>query len=419
MRAELAEGVTLNVLPSQKFKTITIKIKFKALLDSRQITKRTLISYLLNTNSQHYPTQTDFRKALSELYGARLSTEVSKKGNFHIISLSMTIVNDKYLKAEGILEKAIEFLKNILFYPNVYHEAFHKETFEREVENLRDEYEAIYDDKEDYASIALNTLLFETEAQRIPSFGQIKDLDTITAENLYKTYREMISSNEIDIFILGDVEETTVKKAFEQFDFKDRMYVTQAAFYKHSEYNEVKEKTEEQELTQAKFNLGFSTDIFYHQPNYYAGQVFNGLYGGYPHSKLFVNVREKESLAYTISSGIDTFSGSMFIHAGIDQTQAKRVEQIILDELNAVRKGDFSEEALQQTKELLKNSLYQSEDNASSMIEKNYASKLVSEKQIEIEEWANEIEAVTRQDIIDVAERVQLRAKFLLVGKEG
>lgn len=419
MRAELAEGVTLNVMPSKKFKTITIKIKFKALLDSRQITKRTLISNLLNTNSQHYPTQTDFRKALSELYGARLSTDVSKKGKYHILSLSMTIVNDKYLKAEDTLEKAIDFLKNILFYPNVYHEAFHRETFEREVENLRDEYEAIYDDKQDYASIALNNLLFETEEQRIPSFGQKKDLDTITAENLYKSYSEMISKNEIDIFVLGDVEETAIEKAFEQFDFKDRTPLTQAAFYKHAESSKVKEKTEEQDLMQAKFNLGFSTEIFYHQPNYYAGQVFNGLYGGYPHSKLFVNVREKESLAYTISSGIDTFSGSLFIHAGIDQTQAQRVEQIILDELDAIKKGDFSDEALQQTKELLKNSLYQSEDNASSMIEKSYASKVIGEKQIEIQEWENEIEAVTKKDIIDVAERVQLRAKFLLVGKEG
>lgn len=418
MQTDLASGVQLHVIPSEKFKTITITIKFKEMLKADQITKRTLISNLINTNSRHYPTQTDFRNALSELYGARLSTSVSKKGQYHIVSVSMTVVNDKYLKEGGILKKAIAFLENILYYPNVYHGAFHNETFKREIENLRDEYDAIYDDKQDYSTIALNELYFDTEEQRIPSFGREKDLESITPEDLYKTYEKMLSENEIDIFVLGDIVEENIIDMFKLFKFNDREIFPKKAFYELKESTEVKRKVEKQDLTQAKYNLAFNTNIFYHQNNYYAGQIFNGLFGGYPHSKLFMNVREKESLAYTISSGIDTFTGSMFVYSGIDQKEATHVGEIILKELDALRQGDFSDESVQQTKELLKNSLYQSEDSANSMIERAYASKVIREPQMRIEEWIKNIESVTKEEIMNTAKEVQLRAEFLLIGKE-
>ncbi|MFL2120763.1 EF-P 5-aminopentanol modification-associated protein YfmF [Marinilactibacillus psychrotolerans] len=418
MQINLAKGVKLHVMPTEKFKTVTITIKFKEILDAGHMTKRTLISNLINTNSQHYPTQTDFRNALSELYGARLSTSVSKKGKYHIISVSMSIVNEKYLREKDILEKAIALLENILYYPNAYHEAFHSETFKREINNLRDEYEAIYDDKQDYSAIALNELYFDTEEQKIPSFGREEDLNAITPENLYKAYKRMLYKNEIDIFVLGDVMEENIFNTFKRFKFADREINTQNPFYKLKKANGIKRKTEKQDLTQARYNLAFNTNIFYHQNNYYVGQVFNGLFGGYPHSKLFMNVREKESLAYTISSGIDTFTGSMFVYSGIDQKEASHVKKIVLRELDALIQGDFNEDAMKQTKELLKNSLYHSADNANSMIESAYASMIIREPQMRIEEWVERIEGVTKAEVMNAAKEVQLKAEFLLIGKE-
>ena len=228
----------------------------------------------------------------------------------------------------------------------------------------------------------------------------------------------MLYKNEIDIFVLGDVIEENIFNKFKRFKFADREINTQNPFYKLKKATDIKRKTEKQDLTQARYNLAFNTNIFYHQSNYYVGQVFNGLFGGYPHSKLFMNVREKESLAYTISSGIDTFTGSMFVYSGIDQKEASHVRKIVLRELDALIQGDFNDDVMKQTKELLKNSLYHSADNANSMIERAYASMIIREPQMRIEEWAERIEGVTKAEVMNAAKEVQLRAEFLLIGKE-
>lgn len=416
MATQLAKGVRLHVIPSEKFKTVSIRLKFKSVLQADTITKRSLIANLLDTNSQYYPTQTDFRRALSDLYGARFGTGVTKKGNFHILSASLNVVNDKYLSENGVVDKAIQFLHNILFYPNVFHGAFHKETFLREIENLRDDFDSIYNDKQAYASLLLKELYFDTEEQRIPSNGRKEDLDDLTPEAIFRTYESMLNEDEIDIFVFGDVDPKAIHQSFSIFDFQDREPIKIDLFYKKKD-QQVKEKVEIQSVAQAKLNLAYQTDIYFHQNNFYAGQVFNGIFGGYPHSKLFVNVREKESLAYYASSGLDTFRGTMFVQAGIDQKEAKHVEDIIHMQLEDIRQGDFSDESMMQTKEMLKNSLIQSEDSAGTMIERQYISQLISQE-LDLGIWLEKIDKVTRKDVMEIAENIEKQATFLLKGKE-
>lgn len=376
MTITLAKGVHLHMMPSKKFKTVSIKIKFKTPLQVEQMTKRSLLANLLDTNSQHYPTQTDLRKKLSELYGASFATGVSKKGNFHILSMSLNVVNDKFLADTGVVNEAITFLEQLLFYPNVFNSAFHKETFDREVSNLMDEYDARYDNKQAYASMAVRDLYFDQESQRVPSDGREADLKQCTPENVYTAYQEMMEKDQIDIFVLGDINEEQIEAAFQEFTFKDRSMQATPVFYKQAVHKK-KEKIEQQSVVQAKLNLVYKTSAYYHQKNYYAAQIFNGLFGGYPHSKLFMNVREKESLAYYASSNLDTFRGTLFVQSGIDQSQAKHVEETIEKQLTAMKKGEFTDEAIEQTKKMIKNGLYQSRDSAHAMIEMSYAMNLI------------------------------------------
>lgn len=414
MSIALAKGVNLHVIPSKKFKTVSIKVKFSSPLQVETITKRSLLANLLDTNSQYYPTQTDFRKALSELYGARFGVGVGKKGNKHILTTYLSVVNDKYLSEAGVVEEAIDFLKSVLFHPHAFHKAFHKETFDRELQNLRDEFDARYDNKQAYASLAVKELYFDKEEHQIPSDGRPEDLEQCTPENVFETYEQMMAQDQIDIFVLGDVEESAIENAFKDFSFEDREVSALDIFYKKTD-KEKKEKVDTQSVVQAKLNLAYETGIYYHQEGYYAGQVFNGIFGGYPHSKLFMNVREKESLAYYASSGLDTFRGAMFVQSGIDQKEAQRVEEIVNKQLIDIQNGAFRDEAMEQTKEMLKNSLHQSGDNASSIIELNYAMSNL-DTPVSIEEWVQRIDAVTREEIVAVAKQVKQQATYLLKG---
>lgn len=419
MSIQLQEGVNIHVLPTKKYKTIRIVLKFRTPLDKKNITKRALLSSLLETNSKKYNSQTKLRSELANLYGASFGLSVTKKGTMHMLTVGMTVVNEKYLSAnENVLQEGIDFLKEILFHPNVTDGKFDEETFNREKENLADYYESIFDDKQAYASLSLQRLYFEDENQKTPSIGTLEDLNDITAASLYEYYQELLAEDCVDIYVLGDVEESEMTEAFRAFPFKARQVPRESIFYTATTHNKLIEEIEEQEVTQAKFNLAYETNVFYQDKTYFAAQIFNGLFGGFPHSKLFMNVREKESLAYYASSTLDTFRGMMTVQTGIDSTKVEQVREIIQLQLIEMQNGNFSGEAIDQTKEMLKNQVLQSEDNPGAVMEKMYTQQLVGST-LTTAEFEQKINEVTKEEIIKIANQVYLKATFFLTGEEN
>lgn len=412
---KLAQGVRLHIFPTQKYKTVSIKIKFKNTLKRSELVKRSLVTSMIETNSYEYPSQTAFQAALSNLYGARLGAGVTTKGNLHIASFALHVVNDRYIKSEGVVDSAIKFLHSILTKPNASGNQFDTKTFDRELKNLKDDFEAIYDDKQSYAQTRLKELYFTDPAHQATSSGHLDDLATINNQDVFQAYKEMLAKDQIDIYVIGDVDQEHIKHLFEEFYFMDRPDVLSAPFYENRR-EEYECQTEVQEVVQAKYHLAYDSGIYYQDDLYFASQVFNGLFGGFPHSKLFMNVREKESLAYYASSQLDSFNGVMYISSGIDWRQAEKVLKIINQQLEDMQKGKFNDTALLQTKEMIKNGLLQSDDSAHSTIERIYALSLVG-KELSLEEWIQAIEGVTKDEVIQVACKMKLKASFLLKGE--
>jgi hypothetical protein len=85
MMTELVNGVNLHILPTEKYKTLRVFVRFTTRLDQSTITKRTLLSSLLETNSLHYPDQTKLSAQLAELYGASFGLNVGKKGKSSLV----------------------------------------------------------------------------------------------------------------------------------------------------------------------------------------------------------------------------------------------------------------------------------------------------------------------------------------------
>lgn len=417
MTIQLEEGVHLHVIPTKKYKTVRFVLKFRAPIDAETITKRALLSSILETNSKKYPTQTQLRSELANLYGASFGLSVTKKGTQHIFTAGMNLVNEKYLSGEpAVLMNGIALLKEILLNPNAADGKFDEATFQREKENLFDYYESIFDDKQAYASLALQALYFENEDQKMPSIGTAEELEKITVTSLYTYYQQLIKEDTIDIYVLGDVDALEMKAAFADFNFTPRKKATGSIYYKETLRNNSKSEVEKQEITQAKYNLAYETNGYYLEKDYFALQVFNGLFGGYPHSKLFMNVREKESLAYYASSSLDTFRGMMTVQTGIESSKVQQVSEIIALQLAEMQEGNFSEEAMNQTKEMLKNQILQSEDNSGALIERMYIYDVV-DKKLSVEEWQNAVDAVKKEEIIAVANQVHLKATFFLTGE--
>lgn len=414
---QLAEGVNLHVLPTKQYKTIRIFIRFTARLQQEVITKRSLLSSMLETNSLNYPDQTKLSAKLAELYGASFGLSVRKKGNLHWLNAGISFVNGEYVNDPNLFSQAVDFLKEVLFYPNIKNQQFDQLTFDLEKNNLRLYLESLKEDKQTFASYALQELYFENSPeQKIPSLGVVEELDKITARSLAAYYQEMMANDQIDIFVVGDVDPDKAAEAVGQLPFEPRETAHPELFYTQPQVNIVKERQVREPIVQAKLNLAYQTNVYYDEPERFALMVFNGLFGGFPHSKLFMNVREKESLAYYASSSVDTFRGFMSVQTGIDEKNRNQVLRLIHEQLESLRNGEITDLELAQTKAMLRNQYLLSLDSPQAAIEASFLNSWLPETKLSDEEWLKRMESVTIKEIQQVAEQIELQAIFFLAG---
>lgn len=414
---QLAEGVNLHVLPTKQYKTIRIFIRFTARLQQEVITKRSLLSSMLETNSLNYPDQTKLSAKLAELYGASFGLSVRKKGNLHWLNAGISFVNGEYVNDPNLFSQAVDFLKEVLFYPNIKNQQFDQLTFDLEKNNLRLYLESLKEDKQTFASYALQELYFENSPeQKIPSLGVVEELDKITARSLAAYYQEMMANDQIDIFVVGDVDPDKAAEAVGQLPFEPRETAHPELFYTQPQVNIVKERQVREPIVQAKLNLAYQTNVYYDEPERFALMVFNGLFGGFPHSKLFMNVREKESLAYYASSSVDTFRGFMSVQTGIDEKNRNQVLRLIHEQLESLRNGEVTDLELAQTKAMLRNQYLLSLDSPQAAIEASFLDSWLPETKLSDEEWLKRMESVTIKEIQQVAEQIELQAIFFLAG---
>lgn len=228
----------------------------------------------------------------------------------------------------------------------------------------------------------------------------------------------MIKEDQVDIFVVGDIEETMAIEALKELPFTERKVVQPEIFYQQTQNNVIKERQIQEPVVQAKLNLAYQTNVYYDQPERFSLMVFNGLFGGFPHSKLFMNVREKESLAYYASSNIDTFRGLLTVQTGIETKNRNQVLHLIHQQLASLQNGEVTELELEQTKAMLRNHYLLSLDSPQAAIESAYLAHWLPDTELSDEEWLARMERVTIEDIQEVANQIELQAIFFLAGGE-
>lgn len=411
-------GFRLHVIETTQFKTNTLVWKMKAPLDSATVSQRALLPFVLQSGTKNYPTTAKLRSYLDELYGTNLSVDLAKKGNDHIITLSIDIVNEKFLQDQTpLLEKAFTILYEVLFNPREENNQFTKEIVEKEKRNLQQKIKAVYDDKMRYASLRLVEEMCKGEDYAIPVYGTLEEVDTITSDGLYQFYKQTLAENDHDLYVIGDVKAETVENFVETFPLKDRTQ-KQPKSEEKKKIEKVKEIKETQDIQQGKLNIGYRTHITYADDDYFALQLANGLFGGYPHSKLFINVREKASLAYYAASRLESFKGLLMVMSGIENSKYDEAVTIIEKQLESMRAGDFTEEELEQTKAVYRNQYLETIDSARGLIEILY-NNIVAGVERPLANWDEEMSRVTREDVIRVMQNIEPDTIYFLSGKVG
>ncbi len=413
----------LHVVNTAKFKTISIIVYMKQLLNFQDTTKRALLPYVLQSATEKLPSVKAIRQYLEEMYGMTLSVDLAKKGDHHIITFRADAAHENFLLTQAntnIFEKAAELLSDVLLRPKGFQtKTFDKEIVRKEKRSLKQRIEAIYDDKMRYANMRLIEEMFPNDPFSQTVYGSLDAIDDIDEKNLYAYYEKALLQDAIDIYVVGDVRLHEVEPYFERYfvfpenrkENRNQSDIAQPAI------DETKEIIEAQNIFQGKLNIGYRTNTVYRDEDYPALQVFNGIFGGFPHSKLFLNVREKESLAYYAYSRLESFKGLLIVMTGIDSRKYKHATAIIHEQMEKMKRGDFTQEELLQTKMMIKNQMLESLDEPRGITEILYNGS-VAYKPIRVDDWLKQIQAVTYEDVLKIADKITIDTVYFLKGKE-
>ncbi|MDR0300067.1 MAG: insulinase family protein [Streptococcaceae bacterium] len=406
-------GLKIHLIQERKFKTVRIVVRFREALSKSSLAERTLLSSMFEVSSARFANSTEFETALAMNFGTRFSSGVSNKGLQHFLTLAMNVVEPRFV-GENTLKTAVDFLQAVIFQPKVENESFDEAIFSIEKTNLLHYFDTLLDDNAFLAAKGLYELFYEKEELRLSNMGSKDLIEKINATELYNYYQKMMTTNVIDIFVLGNVSEAEVKELFVSWIFENKTDLTEI-FYSQ-DLKDFEAKVLEKEALQSQLALAWHLPVRYGDEDYMALQVFNALYGSQPNSKLFSIVREKESLAYGISSFFDSFTGQFRVSAGVDPEDYARARELTLKLFEDMKAGKFSDEDIAQSKALLRNAFLASQDSVANMIEEAFIDQILPERKISHDIWLSELEKVTKEDIQKVASRLTLQSEYQLKG---
>ena len=418
MQKNIKAGVTAVVLPTLKFKTVRIEIHFLKNAEIADLSQRTLISSILETSSAKYDNQVKLTHELSDMLGAGFGSGAVKRGRVHDVGFSMLVANEKFVNEPNLIHRGFDFLKEIIFNPlTIKGEAFDEKVFKRQKANLLNYIAGNEEDKQYYAMQKIRSLTYGAKTLAgLPNYGEVKDVKELNNGFLYRKYLEMIQKDAVVITVSGDIDEAQILQEIEQLPIEPRKIQLNNIITKYDNLFEPRKEVETQDVKQAKLNISYNLPAYYTTDNFYTAIVFNALFGGSPQSKLFLNVREKASLAYYASSSLGLANGMMTVQTGINQKNYEKAFEIIQQQLTAIQKGEFSEEILENIKKGIVSDYIAGLDNQR-MAHRQALSNYLLKKDLTSEQWIKYLKQVNKDDVVKLANDVVLRAQYFLKGE--
>ena len=412
---KINDNVNMMYIENDKFKTNVITVYFKRPLKREEVTKNSLLPYVLKSSTKTYKTPLELDIKMQELYSSSVSASVEKIGEKHIISFTLSLVSDRFLP-ENITQDALELLKEIIFMPNVENDSFIKQYVDIEKQVLSEDIKAEINSKGKYAFNKATELMFEDEPFSIRQDGYLEDLDSIDEKNLYEYYQEFIKTSPIDIVVAGQFEKDKVTSYIKEiFDIKINPVVIEKE--KIHEKKEFKQKEEKMDITQGKLVLGYTFGISPKDNDYYNFVTYVNILGGGAFSKLFANVREKHSLCYSIVSTLQKVKGTMMITAGIEPENKQKTINLINEQIEDMKNGRITDIELDSAKRHYIHALTTLTDSLAALGDFYYAQSL-SDTPRTIDEIIAIIERVGKDDIQKAAQKCQGELEYFLTKNE-
>ena len=405
----------LHFIKTDIFKTITMKVIFHTPIIKEDITKRNILSDILLQSTKEYKTRRDLTIKSEDLYAADIYTSNQRVGNYIMTSFILQTLNDKYTE-ENNFEESIKFLHEIIFNPDVEEERFKEDKLELLKSNATLALNSIKEDATNYSLIRMSEAYDKTSPISYRMTGYLEDLDKITEENLYEYYERMLDNDYVDIFILGDINEKELLPIIKKY-FKFKKVKKRKASYYLPNKKPRKRRLFAKETTknsQSKLAIACPMTKMTDYEKNYSLLLANIILGGTGDSKLFKEVREENSLCYTIRSNYNRLDNLMVINAGIDNVNFDKAVELITKNVQDMKKGKFTDSDINVAKEFYKTSAESLMESPSRIINEVLTEEILGVEPLS--ERVRKIEKVTKKDIMRACKKINMDTVFLLEG---
>ena len=412
-------GTEILFLPGNSFTTTLVSFNFYMPLNKETVSQYALLPEIMVTCSKDYPDYLKLNYKLSSLYGADVVASSSKVGNCICIKFTVSSINDKYaFDGQKVTKESIDLLLSLIFRPKTENNAFLSEDLKREKRKLIDRIKGEVNEKRTFARNRLTSEMFEDDPFGLYKLGDIQTVSDLSGEDLFEAWNNMLSCGYLKIHVIGEempegLKEGIIKElsAFNRENVTDIYEVTPL-----KERSEVKEVTDYFDVAQGKLVMGFSCPAGDDDSSLDV-MLMNDIFGGGPYARLFTNVREKMSLCYYCSSQAVRNKGFMMVDSGVEKENAEKAKEAILGQLEIMKKGEFSDFEFSSAIKSIKDSL-RSYNDSQNGLDVWYTLKAINKNVYSPEEISEKIEKITRQDVIDAANRVKLNTVYMLLPKE-
>lgn len=401
---------------SDRFKSVFVTVNMLLPLKATMTGKNALLAMVLKKSNELYKTEKELERALADLYDTTIDVNVEKLDNLYNIQFCMELLNGKYMSKEDI-ENAKQILCAIICKPNIIEGNFVQDIFEREKATLLERIAEERDDKKKYALECLRQDMFKDTEYETSSLGTVEMVEKITNDDLIKHYNYVINTAQVVVSAVGNLTgmEQLPQAIHKEICEKCGKHVVQNVQDVGIAYEGIKERVENQDINQSVLCIGLRVENVTKEDTY-ALTLYNAILGGTPASKLFQNVREKESLAYFAKSQYSKLKQVIYMFSGVDPINNEKAKRVMLEQLELIKNGDVSEKEFYAAKQSLISAYKELKDSKVAITRNMLNNEMLFGLNVDIDKMIEKIQQLELQDIVDVARKVKATNVFLLGG---
>ena len=416
----LAGNRFLHYHATDRFKTEILSVRFVFPVTVGRATADALFPALLAKGCKSYPSERALARRLDELYGTDFAYAIDRSGDRLSLTLTVDYLSKKYVP-EGLdlPSEVISLLRALICEPLADSAVgFSPELTRLEVAALRDRFCSIKNHKTRYANHRARELLRDKKRYDVPLYGTEAELLRITPKILYEQYLHMLDTAEVHFYYVGRESAERISTLLDALMLPSRVCKASSLIPIRPRASRIRRVSEETDGTQSVLVLGYRNSISIDDDDAALFPLFIEILSESPVSKLFMTVREKKNLCYSIHAASNLSNGTMLISAGIDREKRDEAERAIRAELRKCCRGEISDSELICAKEALVNAYFILEDSPIE-IDAYHARCDLLGRAISLSERIRMVRSADASDIARIASRLSLDSVFFLAAGEG